>query len=291
VRLPAPRTWLLLVLLMLWVTGIVGVVIALSQGNPPPGSTRSILLVGLVYGAISAAVSLAAWWLTLARRGRPERELSRHVLVTVLIVWLALSWQVAPTLADPVNERTVAGTLSLAWGYQWLSVAAVLWAARHFGGWHAGDSQRLRLQRSHNIAPRQFSIRSVLMITAVIAVVLAIGRETVLDGTNRAPALAWPIARTLLFCVAGGVCQAVVGLAAIWLVATGGLSWRLLPSLGAVAAACALQTVCYSLATGPIRPAEVATTVAVIGGAHFVALTVGLFILHATGYRLVRQRL
>ncbi|MCA9101987.1 MAG: hypothetical protein KDA63_12580 [Planctomycetales bacterium] len=254
---------------------------------PHPAARRTLLLAALVYGTISAAVSLSAWWLTLLPR-RPQREWSRHALVAAVVVWLGLTWQVTPTMAEPVDERTAADAMAIAWGYQWALLCAMLWWTRRGSGRWAIDTLSEGASHGTNGGPR-FTIRGILIATAVVAVVLAVSRETLFTSDTPRPTMSWTIVRTLLICVAGGFCQAVVGLAASTLAAfgragaadspVGRIWWRLPLSVAVAAAACLLQTACLLLVAGTADAIPLAAAVGGVGGVHFTALATVLSVL------------
>ena len=157
---------------LLWVGPLVGLALLLmaSVRPEPQPDPWEYVTIGLVYGTLFGQATLAAAWTALG----PLPLVWRLPLSLVWLVALIVALAVNVSLYHAGSDDAVV-LFGLIVSGQWLLAQAPLWCLA------MGYALRLRYIDDGAAQPsqRQFGIRQLMLVTAVIAVVLGIGRAAI----------------------------------------------------------------------------------------------------------------
>jgi hypothetical protein len=162
-----PQTGALVIVIVFVVLGW-AVIVSVEPGGPHP---LNAILAGLLMGTMFGQVSLSAAWCALG----PFRLVHRLPLAGAWLAMIVIAFgcnQAFGAAAELIVLLVFGGGMLL----QWLLVQGPLWLLAAIYGLHVvhRDDAALKTDRRH----QQFGIRQLMILTALVAVVLGIGRWT-----------------------------------------------------------------------------------------------------------------
>jgi len=156
----------------LWVSPVIGLALLLMVAVRPEPHAKPLeyVTIGLVFGTFFGQALLASAWVALGPLPLVWRLPLSLVWLAALVVALAMNI----SIHGPRGDQEIIVVFACAAFGQWLLAQAPLWGLAVGYG--------LRVRHASNTSPalarkdQQFGIRQLLIVTAIVAVVLGIGR-------------------------------------------------------------------------------------------------------------------
>jgi len=151
---------------------VAGWLLIVLQDNTPGDSISGAMLIGLVFGTIFGQISLAATWCALGPFSLASRLPLSAGWIAALV--LAIGWLIARDEPQGSGAIFVVLLFGSAFVTQWLLVQVPMWVGAAIYGLSIRHCVDERL--CHKLSNQQFGIRQVMILTAIVAVVMGVGR-------------------------------------------------------------------------------------------------------------------